>query len=34
MKKSYTRPEVQAFGNVESLTQTKVYGNSHPLWVA
>jgi hypothetical protein len=34
MKKSYSRPEVVAFGNVEALTQTKTYGNSHPIWVS
>jgi hypothetical protein len=34
MKKNYSRPEVTVHGAVESMTQLKSYGNSHPImWV-
>jgi hypothetical protein len=31
MKKNYSRPQIETFGAVESLTQTPVGGSSHPI---
>jgi hypothetical protein len=30
--KAYSRPEIVKFGTVETLTQLKSYGSSHPVY--